>query len=161
MRLATPPIHRLKFCGWPLPSTTIPVKLWRPGDPVPPEWFEAAANPSWAVCAHNDAFESAIEEHKLHPLYGFPIIPPERHRCTQAAALALGLPAKLGLLADVLELINRKDAAGERLMHLMSKPRKPRFGEDPDGTYWHEDEATDATARLLLHGRRRSRARGG
>ena len=96
-----------------------PVKLWRPGDPVPPAWFEAAANPSWAVCAHNDAFESAIEEHKLHPLYGFPVIPPERHRCTQAAALALGLPAKLGLLADVLELSNRKDAAGEKLMHMM------------------------------------------
>ena len=117
-----------------------PVKLWRPGDPIPSEWFEAAVNPNWTAVAHNDPFESAIEEHKLHPLYGFPIIPPERHRCTQAAALALGLPAKLGLLADVLELINRKDAAGERLMHLMSKPRKPRFGEDPKGTYWHEDE---------------------
>ena len=34
-----------------------PVQLWRPGDPVPAEWFEAAANPSWTAVAHNDAFE--------------------------------------------------------------------------------------------------------
>ena len=61
-----------------------PVQLWLPGDPVPPEFFEAAANPSWAVCAHNDAFESAIEQHVLAPRYGFPIIPLERHRCTMA-----------------------------------------------------------------------------
>jgi DNA polymerase len=40
----------------------------------------------------------------------------------------------------VLELGNRKDAAGERLMHQMSKPRKPRKGEDPAGTYWFEDQ---------------------
>ena len=126
-----------------------PVKRCRPGDPVPSEWFEAAVNPSWTAVAHNDAFETAIEQHILHPRYGFPIIPPERHRCTQAAALALGLPAKLGLLADVLELTDRKDSTGERLMHLMSKPRKAAKGEDPKGTYWHEDER-HATARLLL-----------
>ena len=48
--------------------------------------------------------KSAIELHILHPRYGFPLIPPDRHRCTQAMSLALGLPAKLGLLADVLEL---------------------------------------------------------
>ena len=40
-----------------------PVQLWRPGDPVPPEFFEAAANPTWVVAAHNDAFEAAIEQH--------------------------------------------------------------------------------------------------
>jgi hypothetical protein len=45
----------------------------------------------------------------------------------------LGLPAKLGMAADALELANRKDAAGERLMHQMSKPRRPRKGEDPAG----------------------------
>ena len=140
-----------------------PAQLWRPGDPVPPEYFEAAANPSWVVCAHNDAFESAIEQHLLHPRHGFPLIPPERHRCTQAACLALGLPARLGLLADVLELANRKDDAGERLMHQMSKPRKPRKGEDPKGVYWHEDDERlqrlgaycmrDVEAERELHGR--------
>ena len=90
--------------------------------------------------AHNDAFETAIEQHVLAPRYGWPIIPPERHRCTMAMCLALGLPAKLGAAADALELANRKDAAGERLMRQMSKPRKPRKGEDPAGAYWFDDQ---------------------
>lgn len=123
-----------------------PVQRWFPGDPVPQIWLEAAENPTWVAVAHNDAFESAIEEHILHPRYGFPLISADRHRCTQAAAHALGLPAKLGLLADALEFTHRKDAAGERLMHQMSKPRKARFGEDPEGTYWHEEP--DQIARL-------------
>jgi DNA polymerase len=116
-----------------------PVQLCRPGDPVPAEFFEAAENPTWVVCAHNDAYESAIEQHVLKPL-GWPIIPPSRHRCTMAACLALGLPAKLSAAADALELENRKDAAGERLMHQMSKPRRARQGEDPAGTYWFDDQ---------------------
>src|SRR6478672_3190427 len=52
-----------------------PVQLWRPGDPVPPVWFEAAANPNWTVRAHNDHFESCIKRHILHPRFGFPIVP--------------------------------------------------------------------------------------
>ena len=65
------------------------------------------------------------------PAIGWPLVPLERHRCTMAMCLALGLPARLSAAADALELENRKDAAGERLMHQMSKPRKPRKGEDP------------------------------
>jgi DNA polymerase len=57
-----------------------------------------------------------------------------------AQCLALGLPAKLGAAADALELMHRKDDAGERLMHQMSKPRRARKDEDPTGTYWFEDE---------------------
>ena len=124
-----------------------PVQLWRgsvpsgrQSDPVPPEFIEAASNPNWVVCAHNDPFETAIEQHILGPRFAFPLVPLERHRCTQAAALALGLPAKLGRLAEVLEFANRKDAAGERLMHQMSKPRRRRKDEDPNGIYWFEDE---------------------
>jgi DNA polymerase bacteriophage-type len=117
-----------------------PLKLWLPGDPVPTEFIEAAADPSWIVCAHNDAFETAIERHVLAPRRGWPTIPIERHRCTMATCLALGLPARLGAVADALELSNRKDAAGERLMHAMSKPRKPRKGEDPACTYWFDDQ---------------------
>ena len=122
------PIRRRKLLWLSFAVDDGPVQLWRPGDPIPAEWFEAAVNPNWTAVAHNDPFESAIEQHMLHPRYGFPLIPPERHRCTQAAALALGLPAKLGLLADVLELINRKDAAGERLMHQMTQAAEAAQG---------------------------------
>jgi DNA polymerase len=115
-----------------------PVQLWRPGDPVPPEFIEAAHNPSWTVAAHGDHFETAIEQHVLAPRHGWPIIPLERHRCTMAIALAAGLPARLDKIAAALELTNRKDAGGERLMHQMSKPRRPHKDE-PAGVYWFDD----------------------
>jgi hypothetical protein len=100
------------------------VRLWRPDhDPVPIEFVLAAENQNWLAAAHNDSFEAAIEKQIMAPRYGWPIIPIERHRCTMAAALACGLPAKLSAVADALELTNRKDAAGERLMHQTSKPR--------------------------------------
>jgi DNA polymerase len=99
----------------------------------------AAQDLEWDAAAHNDSFETAIEQHILQPRFDWPLIPIERHRCTQAAALALGLPARLDRLADALELANRKDKAGERLMHLMSKPRRPHKDEDPSGIYWFND----------------------
>jgi hypothetical protein len=99
-----------------------PVQLCNPREPEPPEFVEAARNPSWIVAAHNDAFESAVEQYILRPRYNWSIIPSERHRCTMTMALAAGLPARLSAAADALELANRKDASGERLMHQMSKP---------------------------------------
>jgi DNA polymerase bacteriophage-type len=35
-----------------------PVQLWIPGNRVPPEFTEAAGNPSWLVVAHNDSFRA-------------------------------------------------------------------------------------------------------
>jgi DNA polymerase bacteriophage-type len=116
-----------------------PVQLWTPGDPVPPEFIEAARNPTWTVVAHNDQFEAAIEQFLLAPRFGWPLIPLERHRCTMALSLAHGLPARLDAAADALELANRKDAAGQRLMHQTAKPRRPHKDEDPAGTYWFDD----------------------
>src|SRR5262249_360546 len=85
-------------------------------------------------------FEAAIEKLIMAPRYGWPVVPIERHRCTQAMCLALGLPAKLSAAADALELSHRKDAAGERLMHQTSKPRRPHKDENPNGVYWFDDE---------------------
>jgi DNA polymerase len=116
-----------------------PVQLWIPGDPVPAEFIEASRNPDWVVVAHNDQFEAVIERHIMVPRYGWPLIPPERRECSQSMCLAAGLPAKLSAAADALELGNRKDAAGERLMHQMSKPRRARKDEGPGGTYWFDD----------------------
>src|SRR5262249_25293792 len=122
-------------CGYGLDDGL--VKIWTPGDPVPPEWVEAARNPDWLVCAHNDSFERVIEHHIMAPRYGWPLVPIDRHRCTMAAALALALPAKLKNVAEALQLVHRK--ADDRLMLQMSRPRKPRAGEDPARVYWHDD----------------------
>jgi DNA polymerase len=116
-----------------------PVKLWVRGDPIPLEFIEAANNPEWLVSAFNDSFERLIEQHNLAPRVGWPIIPIERHRCSQAAALSLALPASLEKVAAALGLEHQKDKAGHNNMLIMSRPRKPRKGEDPKGIYWHED----------------------
>ena len=105
---------------------------------MPAEFIEAATNPNWIVCAAH--FEDAIERHVLRPRFSWPVFPIGKQRCTQAMCLALGLPARLSLAAIALELSNRKDAAGERLMHQTSKPRRPRKDENPDGIYWFEDQ---------------------
>src|SRR6516165_9767510 len=123
------------------PSTTVlcaafaiddgPVQLWTPGDPVPAQFIEAATNPAWIVSAHGAHFEDAIERHVLHPRFCWPVFSVEKQRCTQAMALAVGLPARLSTAANALELSNRKDAAGERLMHQTSKPRRAHKNENP------------------------------
>jgi DNA polymerase len=115
------------------------VKLWLPGMPVPPEFFEAANNPDRIVVAHNDAFERAIEEHVLAPRYGWPLVPLDRHRCTMASAHARALPGDLQLLAEALQLENQTDKEGTRIMQRLCKPRRARKDEDPTGIYWDDD----------------------
>jgi DNA polymerase bacteriophage-type len=110
------------------------VKIWKRGDPVPEEFIEAAT-----TSAFNDQFERLITTHIMAPRYGWPIVPIERRRCSMAAALALALPGKLEKVAAALNLTNRKDAAGHKLMLKMSRPRKPRVDEDSAGIYWLED----------------------
>jgi DNA polymerase len=77
----------------------------------------------------------------MAPRYGWPMVPVERRRCTQAASLALALPAKLGSVARVLKLAHQKDDGGRRAMMQMAQPRRPRKDEDPSGVYWFDDPA--------------------
>jgi DNA polymerase len=116
-----------------------PVQTWLPGQPIPEEFQIAARDSVWLVIAHNDFFEASIEERLLGPRYGWPLIPIERHRDTMAMALAAALPAKLETAAAALSLPMRKDVDGAKVMREMSRPRKARPGEDPDGIYWHDD----------------------
>jgi hypothetical protein len=74
------------------------------------------------VCA-NDNFECLIEQHVMVN-YGWPTIPIERHRCSQAAALALALPAKLKTVAETLVFPQQK--LDDTLMRQMAKPPKRR-----------------------------------
>jgi DNA polymerase bacteriophage-type len=135
-RYSRDPTTDVWCCGYVVDDE--PVKLWVPGDPVPLEFIEAAQNPDWLVCAFNDNFERQIEAHVMVN-YGWPVVSIERHRCLQAAALALALPAKLETVAQVLKLEHQKDQAGHAVMIRMAKPRRPRKDEDPTGTYWVDD----------------------
>src|SRR5262249_4487452 len=118
---------------------------------IPAVFFELATNNSRRAVTHNVPFDNEILERKLTPV-GWPSVPIDRFDCTLARALAVGLPAGLDDLAKALDLTNQKDPAGKRLMQQMSKPRKPRKGEDPKGVYWHYDEDPDKRARFVDYG---------
>jgi len=100
------------------------VQLWTPGQPTPTEFIEAARNPDWLICAHNDFFESVIEELILAPQFGWPLIPLAHHRCTMAMALAAALPGKLESVAKVLALPQQKDETGRLLIQKMKRGQK-------------------------------------
>jgi DNA polymerase len=123
------------------------IGLWTPGDPIPQPFIDAACQSEWIVAAFNDQFERWIEQHIMAPRYGWPLVPIERHRCLQAAGLAMALPASLDAMTGALKLPVRKDLAGRRNMLAMSRPRQARADEDPDGVYWHDD----VERRAFLH----------
>jgi DNA polymerase bacteriophage-type len=116
------------------PSTTVlcvcfavndgPIKTWFPGDPIPEEFIQAATGDDWLIIAHNDSFETAIEQHVLARI-GWPQVPLERHRCTMAMARACALPGKLSNLAAALGLEVRKDEDGAKLMKRLCKGTSP------------------------------------
>ena len=149
-RYATHPTTDVWCCAYCVDDG--PVELWLRGDPTPPEFIEAAQNPNWLVHAFNDHFERLIAQHIMAPRYGWPTIPVERHRCSQAAALAYALPATLDKVARALKLTEQKDEAGHRLMMQMARPRPPQKNEDPRNSYWFDD--AERLARLYEYCRR-------
>ena len=121
-----------------MPSTTAPSRRGFPGDSVPKEFVEAADDPGWIVAAHGDHFETAIERHVLQPL-GWPPHSARASPLHDVDVVGARAAARLAAVADALELANRKDTAGERLMHQMSKPRRARQGEDSADVHWFDD----------------------
>jgi len=88
-------------------------------------------------CAHYSMFENYIWHNILVKKYGWPSIPLKQWRCTAAIAASHALPRALAKAADALELADRKDMAGKRIMLKMCKPRtETRNNKDK----WHEDE---------------------
>jgi DNA polymerase len=111
-----------------------PVETWVPGQPIPETVLAAATDSRCSWIAHNAAFERAILERILIPRHGWPMVPIDRHVCTMALTLAHAYPGSLDGAAEALGLVNRKDAAREKIVRVMWKPRKPRRGDN--GIYW-------------------------
>jgi DNA polymerase len=112
-------------------------KIWTPDHPtIPEEVVAAASDPRWIVVAHNFTFERAIATHILTPRFSWPEIPLAQQRCSMSSALASALPGALDKAARALKLDYQKDHEGYLLMRRMSRPRKPRDGEDPNGVYY-------------------------
>ena len=118
-------------------------QLWLPSDPVPPVFFDIAADPSaWKAIGHNFDFEREFYENVLVPRYGFPAMPRSVLHCTQRMAMANAYPAELGLLSQALGLPYRKDPEARKALLAISRPKKqckgksttaqPVWDEDPD-----------------------------
>lgn len=113
-------------------------ELWLPGQPVPDRVGEHIVY-GRNVRAWNAAFERLAIRQVLGPRYGWPVPKLEQYRCVMTQAYAMGLPGKLEQAAPALKLDVTKDDVGKRIMLQLSKPRKPRKGEDPSGLYWWDD----------------------
>ena len=127
-------------------------RIWVPGEPIPQEFIIAASDPSWLVIAHNFAFERAISTHILQPRFGWPAIPLAQQRCTMTLALANAMPARLEDAARAAKLDFQKDTEGYLLMRRMSRPRKPKKDENPNGVYYAD--GPELRERLYLYCKR-------
>ena len=89
-------------------------------------------NKNIIIVAHNALFEQAVTRNVLPKHIGtllghlkrFPI-PSSRFFCTAVLAAIYALPRKLELVGEALDLGNKKDMSGHRMMLKWSKPRKP------------------------------------
>lgn len=98
------------------------VDLWVPGEPLPDDVLDALEDGA-GVRAWNATFERVVWNAVGVNKHGFPMLERDRFYCTQADALAMGLPAMLGKAAAALRLPVAKDMEGNKLAKQMSRPR--------------------------------------
>lgn len=84
------------------------------------------------IHAHNSSFERILWTEILVKRYGFHEIDFNKWRCTAAKAAAFSLPRALKYACEALDLNQKKDTLGYRIMMKMCKPNKK--GE------WQEDK---------------------
>lgn len=99
-------------------------QLWVPGCPPPQDLFDHLAR-GGLIEAHNAGFEAYIWQHVGVKKYGWPELPPQQLRCSKAKCRAWSLPGGLDAAAEVLQLPQRKNPDGTRLLNKFSKPRNP------------------------------------
>jgi DNA polymerase len=107
-------------------------RIWVPGMPIP-ETISKAIDDGVPFRAWNAAFERILWDAILVHKHGWPELELERWYCTQAEAIAMGLPRALGYTAEVLKLPVQKDTDGRKLMMKMTRPRKLK-----PLTWWNE-----------------------
>lgn len=94
-------------------------------DPEVRKALTDAANDNDVVfVAHNAFFDRLIWKYHMHKRLGYPDVPIERWRCTMAKAFKYGLPGRLKMLAQFLELETQKDMEGHTSMLALSRPLK-------------------------------------
>lgn len=99
-------------------------RVWLPGMPGPADLFDYLKS-GGLVEAWNVGFERLIWLNVCRRRYGWPNLPLNQLRCAMAKARAHGLPGKLAIAGDVMDVSTKKDKEGDRLLKLFSMPRTP------------------------------------
>lgn len=108
-----------------------------------------AADPEVEFAAHNAAFEQAIWESIMVRRYGLMPIPRSRWVCTAAKAATYGLPRKLEKCGAALDLTEKKDMDGHRVMQKLSRPRKPSKANPK--LWWEPEDAPEDFEKLYAY----------
>jgi DNA polymerase bacteriophage-type len=98
-----------------------PVQLWWPGESIPKQLRDHVAD-GQECFAFNAQFDHLIWENIAVGL-GFPTMAIDQVHDLMAMGLAMGLPAKLDVVAKALGLSEKKDMTGQSLMRRLSRPR--------------------------------------
>jgi DNA polymerase bacteriophage-type len=123
--------------GWRI--GTGPKHRWLPGDPDPVELLDHV-RAGGTVVAHNAAFEfnywNGFVQPRLCPHW--PRLELSQINCTMARCLTLAIPGGLDLVSRVLNLRNKKDAAGSGNMVQLAKPRSRKIVDgETMYTWWN------------------------
>ena len=123
-------------------------RLWVPGNPAPADLLAHIAA-GRVVSAFNSFFEYSIWTNVCAARLGWPPLPLESLRDTQAKAQAYSLPKALGKVAEAIEADVPKNPDGKALIKKFCIPRTPTKN-DPRARIHMDDEPDDA-ARFLQY----------
>lgn len=126
-------------------------QYWAPGMPNPVHLFDHFAR-GGLMEATNSAFELNIWNRVCVRRYGWPPLAVESLRDVAAKARAWGLPGSLEGIGEVLNIADKKDSEGDRLIKKFSVPRNPTKN-NPATRILMSDDLEDAT-RFIAYGER-------
>ncbi len=125
------------------------VYIWKPSDNFLPDTLINAIMSGVPIRAFNAAFERTVFN-KCYRQFGLDRPPRiEQYRCTQAIGAYLGLPLSLDTCGKALALPILKDPAGNRLINMLCKPRKPSRNNPKN--HWTPEERPDAYDELYQY----------
>ena len=113
-------------------------KLWIPGDYFPIDLFGYVTGGE-LLEAWNCSFEYWVWMNICVPKYNWPSIRQSQFRCAMAKSRAFGLPGSLEAAGNVLNITNKKDKNGKRLLDKFSIPRNPTKADNRIRIYPKQD----------------------
>ena len=104
------------------------IRRWRPGQTLPWDLMNHLSDPDAPIEAHNAFFELSWVEKIAGPQYGWVVPDRSKWRCSMATALVAQRPGALADLGNVLNLTEKKDKEGDRLIKKFCIPQQPIVG---------------------------------